>query len=100
MAFYEPIAERVKKLTPAELKNLADTKLSDLVRQEMPRARKRALELEQRYPSAGVRERPAVARGRGPVWGSQAWPLTRTVAGQSQSLCFHSRPAAEMRSSS
>ncbi|ATB43936.1 hypothetical protein CYFUS_009417 [Cystobacter fuscus] len=57
MAFYDPIADKVKKLTPAELKKLADTKLTDLVQQEIPRARKRVLELEQRYPSAGVRER-------------------------------------------
>ncbi|WNG30818.1 hypothetical protein F0U62_47485 [Cystobacter fuscus] len=57
MAFYDPIADTVKKLTPAELKKLADTKLTDLVQQEVPRARKRVLELEQRYPSAGVRER-------------------------------------------
>ncbi|OJH41399.1 EcsC family protein [Cystobacter ferrugineus] len=57
MAFYDPITDTVKKLTPAELKKLADTKLTDLVQQEVPRARKRVLELEQRYPSAGVRER-------------------------------------------
>lgn len=57
MAFYDPIAERVKQLSPAELRKLADSKLSDLVEQEVPRARKRVLELEQRYPSAGVRER-------------------------------------------
>ncbi|HEX8536629.1 MAG TPA: EcsC family protein [Cystobacter sp.] len=57
MAFYDPIADTVKKLTPAELKKLADTKLTDLVQQEVPRARKRVLELEQRYPSASVRER-------------------------------------------
>ena len=57
MAFYDPISDKVKKLTPAELKKLADTKLADLVQQEIPRARKRMLELEQRYPSAGVRER-------------------------------------------
>ena len=57
MAFYDPIAERVKHLSPAELRKLADTKLSDLVEQEIPRARKRVLELEQRYPSAGLRER-------------------------------------------
>lgn len=57
MAFYDPIADRVKGFTPAELKKLADTKLSDLVQQEVPRSRKRVLELEQRYPSAGMRER-------------------------------------------
>jgi hypothetical protein len=57
MAFYDPITDTVKKLTPAELKKLADTKLTDLVQQEVPRARKRVLELEQLYPSSGVRER-------------------------------------------
>lgn len=57
MAFYDPIADRMKRLSPAELRKLADSKLSDLVEQEVPRARKRVLELEQRYPSAGVRER-------------------------------------------
>lgn len=57
MAFYDPIAEKVKQFTPAELKKLANTKLSDLVLQEVARSRKRVLELEQRYPSAGVRER-------------------------------------------
>ena len=36
MAFYDPITDGVKKLTPAELKKLADTKLTDLVRQEVP----------------------------------------------------------------
>src|SRR5512132_3851496 len=57
MAFYDPIADKVKQLSPSELKKLADTKLSDLVQQEVPRARKRVLELEQRYPSAQLRER-------------------------------------------
>jgi hypothetical protein len=57
MAFYDPITEKVKRFTPAELKKLADTKLSDLVLQEVARSRKRVLELEQRYPSASVRER-------------------------------------------
>ncbi|HSP81227.1 MAG TPA: EcsC family protein [Myxococcaceae bacterium] len=57
MAIPEPFSERVKKLTPAELKKLADAKLSDLVRYEMPRSRKRVAELEERYPSAGVKER-------------------------------------------
>ena len=57
MAIYDSIADRVKQLSPSELKKLADTKLADLVQQEVPRSRKRVLELEQRYPSAGVRER-------------------------------------------
>jgi hypothetical protein len=78
MAFYDPIADTVKKLTPAELKKLADTKLTDLVQQEVPRARKRVLELEQLYPSSGVRERAQrlidekkhVARMTGGVFGA------------------------------
>ena len=57
MAFYDPIADKVKQFTPAELKKLADTKLSDLVQQEVPRSRKRVTELEQRYPSASTREK-------------------------------------------
>ena len=57
MAFYDPIAEKVKQFTPSELKKLADTKLSDLVLQELSRSRKRVTDLEQRYPSAGVREK-------------------------------------------
>ncbi len=57
MAFYDPIADKVKQLTPAELKKLADTKLSDLVQQEVARSRKRVTELEQRYPTATPRER-------------------------------------------
>ena len=78
MAFYDPITDTVKKLTPAELKKLADTKLTDLVQQEVPRARKRVLELEQLYPSSGVRERAQrlidekkhVARMTGGVFGA------------------------------
>jgi hypothetical protein len=57
MAFYDPIAEKVKQFTPSELKKLADTKLSDLVLQELSRSRKRVTDLEQRYPSAGVKEK-------------------------------------------
>jgi hypothetical protein len=57
MAFYDSITDKAKMLTPAELKKLADAKLADLVQQEVPRARKRVADLEQRYPSAGTRER-------------------------------------------
>jgi hypothetical protein len=57
MAILEPLSEWAKKLTPAELKKLADTKLSDLVQQEMTRSRKRVVELEKRFPSMGERER-------------------------------------------
>ena len=57
MAFYDTIADKVKQFTPAALKKLADAKLSDLVQQEVPRARKRVTDLEQRYPSASMREK-------------------------------------------
>jgi hypothetical protein len=59
MAFFDPLAERVtflRKLTPAELKRLADARLSDLVLRELASARKRVGELEQRYPSLPARE--------------------------------------------
>lgn len=59
MAFYDPVAERlafVKKLSPAELKKLASLRLSDLMHQEVARARVRVAELEKRYPQAPPRE--------------------------------------------
>lgn len=46
----------LRKLTPAELKRLAGARLSDLVLQEMARARARVTEMEKRYPSAQPRE--------------------------------------------
>ena len=90
MAFYDPIAEKVKQFTPAELKKLADTKLSDLVLQELARSRKRVMELEQRYPSAGVREKAqrlidekkqvaGVVGGVSGVFGLLALPADLTV---------------------
>ncbi len=60
MALIDSVTERMaflKKLTPAELKKLADTSLLDLVENEVPRSRKRVAELEQRYPSAGLKEK-------------------------------------------
>jgi hypothetical protein len=59
MAFYDPIKERlqfVKKLTPANLKKLANERLSDIVLKEIARSRTRIDDLTQRYPSAGPRE--------------------------------------------
>jgi hypothetical protein len=90
MAFYDPIAEKVKQFTPSELKKLADTKLSDLVLQELSRSRKRVTDLEQRYPSAGVREKAqrlidekkqvaGVVGGVSGVFGLLALPADLTV---------------------
>jgi uncharacterized protein (DUF697 family) len=59
MAFYDTVAERLafmKKLSPAELKKLTTVRLSDLMQQEVARARVRVAELEKRYPSATTRE--------------------------------------------
>lgn len=59
MGVLDPFADGVaflKKLTPAELKKLADLRLSDIVARELPRSRKRISELEAKYPSANVRE--------------------------------------------
>jgi len=59
MAFYDPFVEKLsgfKRLSPAELKKLANAKLSDLVLQEIARSRTRVAELEKRFPSAGPKE--------------------------------------------
>ncbi|HLL52054.1 MAG TPA: EcsC family protein [Myxococcaceae bacterium] len=60
MAILEGVKEQLEKLkgfSPAELRKLANERLSDAVVQEVGRARTRVLELEQRYPSAGLREK-------------------------------------------
>jgi uncharacterized protein (DUF697 family) len=49
--------EKLKGFNPSELRKLANERLSDAVVQEVGRARTRVLELEQRYPSAGLREK-------------------------------------------
>ena len=46
----------LRKLTPTELRKLADQRLSDLVIWELPRARRKVRELERRFPSADRRE--------------------------------------------
>ncbi|MCP3099754.1 EcsC family protein [Myxococcus sp. K15C18031901] len=59
MGIYDSVAERlafIKKLTPAELKKLGSTRLSDIVLQETKRAKVRVAELEKRYPQAQARE--------------------------------------------
>ncbi|HVG62532.1 MAG TPA: hypothetical protein VNA24_28470, partial [Hyalangium sp.] len=59
MAFYDPFVEKLsefKRLSPAELKKLANAKLSDLVLQEIARSRTRVVELEKRFPSAKQKE--------------------------------------------
>ena len=59
MALFDSFTQTVadfRKLTPAELKRLAGTKLSDLVLQEVSRAKVRVAAMEKRYPSASPRE--------------------------------------------
>jgi uncharacterized protein (DUF697 family) len=59
MALFESFTETVadlRKLTPAELKRLAGERLSDVVLQEMARAKARVAAMEKRYPSAQPRE--------------------------------------------
>lgn len=59
MAIWDPVAQAAafaKKLTPRELKKLADARLSDLVLNEVTRARARVHALQEKYPSADARE--------------------------------------------
>ena len=59
MAIWDAAKERLqfmKHLTPSGVKRLAGQRLSDTVLAEVPRARVRLTDLEQRYPSAGPRE--------------------------------------------
>lgn len=60
MSTWEKLKERLqtfKKLSPAELKKLANRRLSDIVLSESAPARERVREVERRYPSAGPREK-------------------------------------------
>ncbi len=55
----DPLKERLdflRHLTPAGLRKLADRRLNDLLVAEIPKAKQRILDLEQRYPTAGPRE--------------------------------------------
>lgn len=59
MSFFDPVTERLrfmKRLSPSELKKLANRRLSDVITSEIPRAHRRIDDLERRYPSAEVRE--------------------------------------------
>jgi uncharacterized protein (DUF697 family) len=55
MAF-DPLREQMRKLTPAELKKLANQRLSDVVLTSVARSRHRVTALTQRYPTADQRE--------------------------------------------
>ena len=56
MAFYDPLLDPLKAVSPKNLKRLSRERLSDLLDAEAGRAKKRLEELQQRYPSAGPRE--------------------------------------------
>lgn len=59
MGFFDPLLEQVKvvkQLTPANLKRIGNTQLSELIEKEAVRARAKVDEMQQRYPSAGPRE--------------------------------------------
>jgi len=56
MAFYTPLVEQVRRLSPANLKQLANERLSTLVETEAARAKARVDELVERFPSAGQKE--------------------------------------------
>ncbi len=72
MALFDSFTQTVadfRKLTPAELKRLAGARMSDLVLQEVARAKVRVAALEKRYP------RPARASWRsGSSTRRRAWP--------------------------
>lgn len=55
MAF-DPLREQMRKLTPRELKKLANQRLSDVVLSSVARSRRRVSALIRRYPSAEQRE--------------------------------------------
>jgi hypothetical protein len=59
MGFFDPFLDQlkvVKKLSPTNVKKLANEQLSELIEKESVRARTRVDQLTQRYPSAGPRE--------------------------------------------
>lgn len=59
MRFFDPLLEQakaVRRLSPANVKRLANVQLSELIEKEAVRARARVEELARRYPSAGPRE--------------------------------------------
>src|SRR5712692_8315976 len=59
MGTIDPLGERIgilRRLSPRNLKKLADQSLSDVVRTSIPRSRKRVHALQQRYPSSNPRD--------------------------------------------
>jgi len=56
MAFYDPVLQRLKQLSPSSLRGLADEKITVVVLKETTRAKVKIDELSQRYPTAGPRE--------------------------------------------
>jgi uncharacterized protein (DUF697 family) len=64
MAIWDPVQQRIgslkrelERFSPGNLKKLANARVNDLVLKELARSRDRVAELEQRYPSAGAREK-------------------------------------------
>ncbi|MBS1152605.1 MAG: hypothetical protein H6Q89_4303 [Myxococcaceae bacterium] len=56
MAFYDPVLQRLKQLSPSSLRGIADEKITVVVLKETTRAKVKIDELSQRYPTAGPRE--------------------------------------------
>jgi hypothetical protein len=59
VAVWGPLLEPLRvlrKLSPASLKKLGSQRLGDIVQKEIPKARKRIHELEEKFPSAAPRE--------------------------------------------
>ena len=53
---FDPLKESLKWITPAQLKRLANLRLSDIVLTSVGRSRRRVAALARRYPSASERE--------------------------------------------
>jgi hypothetical protein len=59
MGLFDPLKDAAafaRKLTPRELKKLADMRMGDLILKEVAKSKTRIAELEKRYPSADARE--------------------------------------------
>jgi hypothetical protein len=52
----EGLRHFASQLTPAQLRRLGRSRVEDVIQRELPRARKRLADLEERYPSADTRE--------------------------------------------
>lgn len=57
MAIWDPVATNLKRLSPTELRRLANEQLSEIVLREISKSRDRIAELEKSYPSASVKEK-------------------------------------------